>query len=192
VVGFEERQKVSAAAIKQLAETRELLGKAGFDADTFSGGSTGTYNIDSDLPGITELQVGSYVFMDVGYRQIGSKNGDKVYTDFRPSLTVVTTVVSATHPDKVTVDAGIKAFATDVPYPPETKDRPGIQYRRAGDEFGSVTALEGGKLPAIGERLEFLVPHCDPTVNLYDRICAIRNGKVEAVWPIVARREFAG
>src|SRR5207244_13637648 len=114
-----------------------------------------------------------------------------VYTDFRPSLFVVTTVVSATHPDRVTLDAGTKAFATIVPYKPEARDRTGLVYTRAGDEFGALTAEAGGTLPKLGDRLEFIVPHCDPTVNLYDRLYAIRGDRVEAVWPIAARRENA-
>jgi D-serine deaminase-like pyridoxal phosphate-dependent protein len=187
-VGFEKRQQVSRQAMTKAVETRDLLTKAGLDAPIVSGGSTGTYNIDSAIPGVTELQVGSYVFMDVDYRRIGGKSG-AVYTDFKPSLTVVTTVVSATHSDRVSLDAGTKAFATDVPYKPEARDWPGIVYARAGDEFGSLTAESGGNLPRLGDRLEFIVPHCDPTVNLYDRLYAVRGDRVEAVWPISARRE---
>lgn len=187
-VGFEKRQQVSRQAMTKAVETRDLLTKAGLDAPIVSGGSTGTYNIDTAIPGVTELQVGSYVFMDVDYRRIGGKSG-AVYTDFKPSLTVLTTVVSATHSDRVSLDAGTKAFATDVPYKPEARDRPGVVYARAGDEFGSLTAEGGGKLPRLGDRLEFIVPHCDPTVNLYDRLYAVRGDRVEAVWPISARRE---
>ncbi|HYT87474.1 MAG TPA: DSD1 family PLP-dependent enzyme [Gemmataceae bacterium] len=186
--GFENRAKVSRTAMSQAIETRTLLAKAGLDVPMLSGGSTGTYNIDSALRGVTELQVGSYVFMDVEYRRIGGRDA-KVYTDFRPSLTVLTTVVSATHLDRVTVDAGTKAFATDVPDRPEAKGWEGLAYRRAGDEFGTITAAKGAKLPRLGNRLEFLVPHCDPTVNLYDRIYAVRGERVEAIWPIAARRE---
>lgn len=188
-VGFEKRQQVSQQAMTKAVETRDLLNKAGLDAPIVSGGSTGTYNIDSTIPGVTELQVGSYVFMDVDYRRIGGKSG-AVYTDFKPSLTVLTTVVSATHPDRVSLDAGTKAFSTDVPYKPEARDRPGLVYARAGDEFGSLTAEGSGKLPGLGDRLEFIVPHCDPTVNLYDRLYAVRGERVEAVWPIAARREI--
>jgi D-serine deaminase-like pyridoxal phosphate-dependent protein len=188
VSGFARREQVSRAALAPAAETRELLRKEGFDAGIFSGGSTGTYNIDPGL-GLTELQAGSFIFMDANYRAIGSRSGAAVYGDFAPSLTVLTTVVSATHADQVTVDAGIKAFSTDTPEKPEPKGRAGLTYKRTGDEFGAVTAAPGATLPRIGERLEFIVPHCDPTVNLYDRLYALRGEKVEAVWPITARRE---
>jgi D-serine deaminase-like pyridoxal phosphate-dependent protein len=186
--GFANRSKVSRKAMEQAVETRDLMVKAGLEVPILSGGSTGTYNIDSAIESITELQVGSYIFMDVEYRRIGGAKDEALYADFRPSLTVLTTVVSATHADRVTVDAGTKAFATDVPYAPELHTGTGLAYRRAGDEFGIVTAAAGGTLPRIGDRLEFIVPHCDPTVNLYDRIYATRGAKVEAIWPVVARR----
>jgi D-serine deaminase-like pyridoxal phosphate-dependent protein len=183
VVGFEARQKTSREAMAKAVATRELLAKAGFDMAILSGGSTGTYTI----AGVTEVQAGSYVFMDLDYRRIGGRGGADAYTDFAFSLTVLATVVSATHPDRVTVDAGIKALATDVPYTPEVKGRPGLVYNRGGDEFGILTAAGDAELPWLGERVEFYVPHCDPTVNLYSRLHAVRGGVVEAVWPIAAR-----
>jgi D-serine deaminase-like pyridoxal phosphate-dependent protein len=98
-------------------------------------------------------------------------------------------VVSATHADRVTVDAGTKALDTTVPWRPEALHTPGLSYRPAGDEFGAVTAGGGVKLPRLGDQLEFIAPHCDPTTNLHDRIYAMREDRVEAVWPLVARRE---
>ncbi len=189
VVGFEAREKRSREAMAKAVETRELLVKSGLETTILSGGSTGTYNIDSDIRGVTELQVGSYVFMDVEYMAIGSKTGEAVYTDFRSSLTVLTTVVSATHSTHVTVDAGGKAFAASPV--PEAKEWKGLSYRRFGDEFGAVSAAPDAELPRLGDRLEFIVPHCDPTVNLYTRLYAMRGETVEAIWPITARREFA-
>ena len=188
-VGFENRGRVSREAMEKAAETKRLLQKAGFQANILSGGSTGTYNIDSAIDGVTELQVGSYVFMDVDYRRIGGRDGNETYTDFQPSLTVLATVVSATHADRVTVDAGTKAIDTTTSHRPPVKDWPHLLYSRFGDEFGAVTAENGGLLPKLGERLEFFVPHCDPNVNLYDRIYACRGDKVEAIWEIAARRE---
>jgi D-serine deaminase-like pyridoxal phosphate-dependent protein len=189
VTGFEAREKSSRAAMDKALAMRGDLERAGHDASIVSGGSTGTYNIDSTIKGVTELQVGSYVFMDVWYMRIGGKDGNPLYTDFQPSLTVLTTVVSATHPDRVSVDAGIKAFATDATDTPQPKDGSAIHYRKFGDEFGLLTAEADAHLPKIGERLELYVPHCDPTVNLYDRIYALRGETVEGIWPIAARRE---
>lgn len=188
-VGFERREQVSREAMAKAVETRELILKAGLDASILSGGSTGTYNIDSAIRGVTELQVGSYAVMDVDYMRIGGKDGNKVYSDFRPALTVLTTVVSATHPDIVTVDAGVKAFSSSPE--PAAKNHPGLSYRRSGDEFGAISAAAGATLPKLGDRLEWIVPHCDPTVSLYDQMYACRGDKVEAIWPISGRRDFA-
>jgi D-serine deaminase-like pyridoxal phosphate-dependent protein len=190
VVGYEARRTRSIELMSKAVHTRELLKGAGFDAAILSGGSTGTYNIDSALEGMTELQVGSYVFMDLDYRRIGGQSGE-VYTDFRPSLTVLATVVSATHEDRVTIDAGTKALDTTTTHRPEPKDLPGLVYSRGGDEFGILTREGSGELPQIGQRVELFVPHCDPTTNLYDRLYACRGGRVEDIWPIAARRELA-
>ena len=153
-----------------------------------SGGGTGTYNTDPELTGDIELQAGFYLFMDNGYGVIGSWTGDSDYDDFAPSLTVLPTVVSASTRGRVTVDAGIKAFATDSGGEPRSKDREGLNDQFGGDEFGVITAQAGAALPELGDRLEFSVTHCDPTVNQYDRIHAVRADVVEAVWPIIARR----
>ena len=192
-VGFEARERVSREAMGKAAETKMLLDKAGFDAQILSGGSTGTYNIDSAVEGVTELQVGSYVFMDVDYRRIGGRDGNAIYSDFQPSLSILATVISATHAGRVTIDAGTKAVDTTTANLPQGKTFPGLTYSKAGDEFGALTPSEpSGKLPAIGERLELIVPHCDPSVNLYDRLYACRGETVEEIWPIAARREFSG
>jgi D-serine deaminase-like pyridoxal phosphate-dependent protein len=90
----------------------------------------------------------------------------------------------------VTVDAGLKAFA---PSPdPVVKGLEGLSYRRSGDEFGAISGAEGAELPRLGDRLELIVPHCDPTVALYGQIYVMRNNAVEAIWPVEARREFHG
>ena len=104
--------------------------KAGFDAKILSGGSTGTYNIDSAIEGMTELQVGSYVFMDMDYRRIGGRESGPVYTDFQPSLTVLATVVSTTHAERVTVDAGTKAVDTTTAHRPDAKRGPACSTPR--------------------------------------------------------------
>ena len=190
VHGFEAREKASFETMSKAVETFELLKRSGFGVEFLSCGSTGTYNIDGRLPVPVELQCGSYIFMDGSYRAIGGIRGDAEYDDFGPSLTVLTTVVSTTHPGRVSVDAGVKSFSTETTFRPEAKGWPGLRYEYHGDEFGRVLADSPGDLPDIGERLEFYVPHCDPTVNLYDRIYAIRGDVVEDVWEIQARKEF--
>src|SRR5437667_318024 len=107
-------------------------------------------------------------------------------TDFEMALTVVATVVSVPTRDRAMVDAGLKAFSTDKPFPPEPVERPGIEYAFAGDEHGRLTITDPSRAPRLGERIEFFPPHCDPTINLYDRVYAVRGLNVEAVWEIAA------
>jgi 3-hydroxy-D-aspartate aldolase len=186
VVGWEARRQASHAALAPLMDTRQLLESNGLAVDIVSGASTGTYNIDSELPGLTELQAGSYCVMDLDYLRIGGKAAER-FTDFELALTVLATVVSVPTADRGIVDAGLKAFATDRPFGPEAIERPGLRYEWAGDEHGRLVIGETARAPALGERIEFIPPHCDPTMNLYDRLYATRGARVEGVWEISAR-----
>ncbi len=170
--GFEERQRVSKDVFAQVYQLLGTMLRRGLCCDIVTGGSTGTWEIDTQVADLTELQAGSYVVMDMAYRREG--------LDFAHALNVLGTVVSANHEAFVSVDAGFKAFSTDRGYGPEVLGHPGATYRWGGDEFGYV---DGAKL-ALGDRVRFLPPHCDPTVNLYDRIYACRGENVEAVWPV--------
>ena len=89
--------------------------KSGLPTEIFSGGGTGTYNIQHDVPGFTDVQVGSYLFMDMQYLAIGSEDGDPVYKDFRPSLTVLGTMLNNRFPGRLTTDAGAKALTLNTP-----------------------------------------------------------------------------
>jgi D-serine deaminase-like pyridoxal phosphate-dependent protein len=186
VVGWRARREASHAALAPLMATRARLEQAGLPVEIVAGASTGTYDIDSELPGLTELQSGSYCAMDIDYRRIGGRGGDAL-TDFEMALTVVATVVSVPTADRAIVDAGLKAFSTDKPFPPEAVERPGLAYEFAGDEHGRLVIVDPDRAVQLGERIEFFPPHCDPTFNLYDRIHAVRGREVEAVWEIAAR-----
>lgn len=183
VAGFETRRAHSLEALLPALKTVELIRKNGIELEIVSGGSTGTYNIDPLFEGMTELQSGSYVFMDAEYRGIGGRSGT-LYDDFSTALTVLTTVVSRNHKTLATVDAGFKAFATDCQVKPVAKDVTGVSYQFAGDEHGMLELDAPSREIKLGDRLEFIVPHCDPTVNLYDQIHCIRGEKIEAVWSI--------
>ena len=186
VIGWAARREASHKAMAPLMETRTLLEGAGLPVEIVAGGSTGTHDIDAELGGLTELQSGSYCVMDLDYRRIGGRSGPSLI-DFEMALTVIATVVSVPTPDRAVVDAGLKAFSTDKPFPPEPVERPGVEYGFAGDEHGRLTVVDPQRPVRLGERIEFFPPHCDPTVNLYDRVWCVRAGKVEAVWDIAAR-----
>jgi D-serine deaminase-like pyridoxal phosphate-dependent protein len=184
--GFEKRREVSQAAMGQAVETKRLYLSKGLPCPLLTGGSTGTYNIDCEIEGITELQPGSYIFMDVDYNRIGGKDGP-LYQDFRNSLSVITTVVSKPADDMAVVDGGLKAFSTDKPFGPRSRSMPDLVWAWGGDEHGKLS-LGGKPVPVnVGDRLDFVIPHCDPSVNLYDRIFCLRGEAVEAVWAVSAR-----
>ena len=169
----EERMRISQGAFESAVTTRDALSGLGLATEILTGGSTGTWDIDTKLAEVTELQAGSYVLMDLAY--------NKLALPFRRALTVLTTVVSANHDGFVTVDGGFKAFSTDRGYGPEAINLPGSRYRWGGDEFGY---LDTASKLNLGNKIEFIPPHCDPTVNLYDRIYVCQGDGVEAVWPV--------
>ncbi len=184
--GFEARRELSRTVMQTAVETRRMLEADGIPCPLLTGGSTGTYNIDSEIDGVTELQPGSFVFMDLDYSRIGGQEG-AVYRDFQQSLTVLTTVVSKPSDAEAVVDGGLKAFSTDKPFKPEAKGIEGLVFSWGGDEHGKLDVTKASRPVNLGDRIEFVIPHCDPTVNLYDRIYGVRGQQVESSWQIAAR-----
>jgi D-serine deaminase-like pyridoxal phosphate-dependent protein len=192
--GFDARVQASREAMLPAVETRRSVEKAGIECPLLTGSSTGTYNIDCDIEGTTEMQPGSFMFMDIDYNRIGGQDGP-VYRDFRNSLTVLTTVVSKPSDSEAVVDGGLKAFSTDKPFTPDPvrmwKNGPqpfsGASFAWGGDEHGKLNLAKASAPLSVGDRIECIVPHCDPTVNLYDRIYVVRGQQVAAVWPVAAR-----
>lgn len=170
----------SAGALELAASTKETLEHEGIPTPEITGGSTGTYAVDSQLPYVTELQAGSYPLMDVAYARIG-------ISEFGHAMTVMATVVSANQQDRVTVDAGFKAFATDRAFGPDVLGQDGARYQWAGDEFGFVFNEGSGAKLRLGDRVRFIPPHCDPTVNLYDRIYVCSGNEVLETWSVMDR-----
>jgi D-serine deaminase-like pyridoxal phosphate-dependent protein len=186
VIGFAARKERALKGLEANVATREAMKAAGLSTEIFSGGGTGTYSVQHLTPGFTDVQVGSYVFMDMQYLAIGSEDGDPVYRDFATSLTVLATVLNNRFPGRLTTDAGAKALTLNVPRAGVVGE-PGMDYNAGSDEFGVITFKESSKTYQIGDRLELIVPHCDPVVNLYDVIYGTRKDHVEVVWPITAR-----
>ncbi len=186
VNGFDARRAHSVKVMTPVLETFAQLKKRGLPVEILSGGSTGTYNIDSELAGMTELQAGSYVVMDKEYKLVGGKSG-AVYEDFACALTVMGTVISKVYDDHATVDAGIKAFAKDRKFDGDVKGISGVTFSAGSDEHGTLTLASPSREIKLGDRIEFIVPHCDPNVNLYDRMYCVRGENVVDVWRTVGR-----
>jgi 3-hydroxy-D-aspartate aldolase len=183
---FAARKERTLKNIEENARTQQKMKASGLSTEIFSGGGTGTYNMYHEVPGFTDVQVGSYIFMDMQYIVIGNADGQPVYDDFEPSLTVLATVVNNRFPGRLTTDAGAKALTINVPRAGVIGE-PGMDYNAGSDEFGSITFKEARREWKMGDKMELIVPHCDPAVNLYDYIYGIRNDRVESVLSVTAR-----
>jgi D-serine deaminase-like pyridoxal phosphate-dependent protein len=180
-----ERAAASKRAAAHAAEARDILARAGLPCETITGGGTGSFAEDAALGVFTELQPGSYVFMDGDYGRNLDAAG-KPYAPFAQSLFVLTTVLRTPAPDVAYVDAGVKALNLDAGMP-TLHERPDLRFTKASDEQGRVETSSGGRSPELGEQLTIVPSHCDPTVNQYDWMVAVRDGIVEDVWPVDAR-----
>lgn len=180
-----ERRTAIAEAVAAVGATRDLLRRSGLPCDVITGGGTGTYELEASSGVYTEIQPGSYVFMDVDYARNRRADGGP-FADFEQSLFVLATVMSRVSAERAMVDAGLKALSTDSGMP-LVASRPDLTYVRAADEHGRIElATDAGPL-RLGDKLRLVPGHCDPTVNLHDWYIGIRNGVVEAVWPVAAR-----
>lgn len=185
---YADRKAASREALKKAAAVfRQLQGREE-SCTVFSASGTGTARIDLSVTELTELQAGSYALMDAEYLAIESADGSDA-ADYHPALTLLTTVVSGPHGRQVTVDAGLKALYRDGGRPRVlTPDYGRLRYDWFGDEYGKLAAPDRATLlPEPGMVLEMVVSHCDPTVNLFDRLHITRSGKVVDVWPIDLR-----
>jgi len=184
VTPFAERVRLVGIQADRLRTVTAALSSAGVRPAIVSGGGTGSHGIDAATGLFTEIQPGSYLFMDSCYGAISISENDN---PFAPSLFVAATVVSANQPGRVVVNAGWKAFAADSGKPVALRGGPpGATFRFMGDEHGALD-FEGDRGPELGSTIEFLTSHCDPTVNLYGAFHVVRGDEVIDVWPIRAR-----
>ncbi len=170
-----KRDRMATEAMDQAAEALESMRQAGLPASTLSGGGTGTYDITGRHPAVTELQAGSYAFMDAFHAGLTS--------DFEVSLTVAATVV-ARHGDRVILDAGRKSIGVDYVTPPMLgHDYVARFYAEEHAQFDVDGRFEAG----VGDRVQLVSGYAPTTVNLHDVIFAVSGGEVVNVWPVFPR-----
>lgn len=189
VSSYDQRARASRHAMRRAADVFESLRREGFSVEILSGAGTGTYDADLAVPELTELQVGSYVLMDVEYMDIGGPGGRRLGDSLRPSLTLLTSVISANQKGFVTVDAGLKSLYQHggIPRVVSADADKGYSYDWFGDEQGKILFPETSPPPKLGTVLELAVSHCDPTVNLFDHYYVTRDDKLVDVWDIDLR-----
>ncbi|MGH7643241.1 MAG: DSD1 family PLP-dependent enzyme [Candidatus Dormibacteria bacterium] len=176
----DERRRLCHQALAQLITVAESLRSEGHTVEVVTTGGTGTAMFCAEYPGVTEVQPGSFAFMDADYL-------DTKGLGYVSALTVVATVISCPTQQRVIVDAGLKALSDDSG-PAGLVGVPGWIYHEVGDEHGRLTSArpDPPRLP-VGTRVELTPSHVDPTINLHDVIYAHRKGLIEEVWAISAR-----
>lgn len=186
IADFEARRAANAEANHVLAGMIAALRQASLAPDIVSGGGTGSHQLDAQAGLLTEVQPGSYVFMDEAYNpvDIDGRGGP----GFGPALRIAVTVVGHSSTGFAIVDGGSKSFALDGPAPRVLLGQEVVgRVEWCGDEFGRILPNAGdGALP-IGTVVECTVPHCDPTINLHDVLHVVAGDQFVALWPVEAR-----
>ena len=178
---FAARKAEGEKANARLVAVRDALIQAGIPIHIVSAGGTGTYNIAGDFPGITEVQAGSYLFMDSRYLELG--------LGFKPALTVLATVVSRPDPHNAVVDAGKKALTEEFGLPQATL--PGAELIRLSEEHGVLKLAPEAQGLKVNDQVQLIPSHGCTTINLHDRYYGIRQGGHEITWPVAARGCFS-
>ena len=176
-----ERKRLCHQSMNKLVEAAEYLRANGFDIQTVSTGGTGTFEYCAEVKGVTEVQAGSFIFMDLSYTNSGRKG-------FEQALHVLSTVISKPMSNRAVVDAGMKSLSTDSGNAKPHAKHGSFSYRPAGDEHGILEPNNGDKLNVeIGDKILFVPSHIDTTINLHEFYYCMRNEKLESVRRISTR-----
>ncbi len=184
---FAERRALQARCVEIVQGVVDRLRQAGLPPEIVTGGGTGSHAIDATQGVFTEVQAGSYIFMDTNYADTDMRADEA--RPFRPSLFVSTTVIGAAQAGFVVTDAGIKEFGREGKGPPRpARGAPeGARYALIGDDMGRIEfANTNDRLP-VGRAVECLTPHCYATLNLYSVYHCVRGDTLVDIWPIDAR-----
>ncbi len=169
------RRRIIEAAVWRLVQCAEECRAAGLPVEIVSAGGTGTFYVTAHQPGITEIQAGGAIFGDVAARAWG--------VDVEPALFVRTTVTSRPAPDRIVIDAGFKTLPR-WHTAPQPVGLPALQGHKPSAEHGTLTLAQADATLQVGAQLDFQVGYGDETVCLHDALYGIRQGVVEAIWPI--------
>ena len=182
---FNQRKVKIDIAVAMVVDAVASLNAQGLECDIVGGGGTGSYYFEGQSGVYNELQCGSYAFMDADYGRILDNQGKRIdQGEWQNALFLLTSVMSHAKADKAICDAGLKAQSVDSGLP-VVFGRMDVEYIKCSDEHGVIADPDG--VLKIGEKLKLVPGHCDPTCNIHDWYVGVRNGKVEALWPITAR-----
>jgi D-serine deaminase-like pyridoxal phosphate-dependent protein len=183
--GVPERRAAIEAAAQKAYEARAALRAADLPCERITGGGTGTFLYEAASAVYNEIQPGSYVLMDADYARNAA---DPQAPRFEHALAILSTVMSVRSADgneRATLDAGLKAFSTDSG--PAVPTFGGWRPYSVSDEHTVLHKVGDGPTIRLGDKALLVPGHCDPTVALHDWIVAVRDGRVEDIWPVDAR-----
>jgi D-serine deaminase-like pyridoxal phosphate-dependent protein len=172
------RREEIARAIGRLTAAADTVREAGLPVEIVSCGGSGTYLHAAPQPGITEVQAGGATMGDGLYRELGSP--------VEPALTLLATVTSRPVADRIVVDAGRRAIDPSQ-RAPTVRDVDGVQAIRFSAEHGVISLDRPAEWPRVGDRLVLEVNYTDQAVHLHESLFGVRDGMVEAVWPVACR-----
>ena len=163
--------------IQQCLDVKDAIEAEGIPVEVVSSGETFTIDVAATIPGVTEVEGGTYALM--------SHNFDYM-DDLRYAAKILCTVVSAPRPGIVVADVGSRALASPGGVKPFVEDMPYLTAEALHEEH-IVFKCDGGTLPEVGDKLVLISGQQDMLTNRWDQYVAVRDGSVEAVWDITAR-----
>lgn len=181
------RRTSAAVSAEKIFSYVQFLAARGINCPVVTGSGTGTAEFDSASGVFTEIQPGSYIFMDAHY----GANEWAGSAMPRHSLFIVATIMSTAKKDIVVCDVGLKGVAVDSGLPLlKMGGNEELEFLRANDEHGVLKIIDTANAVSrdrLGEKILLIPGHCDPTANLYNQYVCIRNDRVEDIWNIDAR-----
>jgi len=177
----DDKLKYAEDTIKKALDIRKKLSEAGYQTEIFSCASTGTCTADATYEGVTEIQPGSYIYMESAYPL------DEIMIPFKQAIFLLATVCSR-HGDRCVCTAGEKSITFDQGLP-HIVGEPDIKIE-LNEEHCLFDAAGSIKDIKPGDPILLCPSHCCTTVNLHDRVYCVRNGIVEDIWDIDARGRF--
>jgi D-serine deaminase-like pyridoxal phosphate-dependent protein len=177
----EERVQLVHDAMSPMIESRRMIEDAGIEIQAVSGGGTGTFDITSRIDGFDEVQAGSYVFMDAKYGSVDGPGGR-----FEPALFLWSTIISRPTDDRAVADIGLKTASPELGLP-QFLDVDGAELISMSEEHIKVRVEGDARQLRVGDKVRIQPGHVCTTVNLHDTYVVVRNGVVEAIWPVAAR-----
>jgi D-serine deaminase-like pyridoxal phosphate-dependent protein len=158
-------------------DLKDAIEGAGIPVDIVSTGETWTYDIAADLPGVTEVQGGTYALMSASYGYMD---------EFAIAAKILGTIISTPRPSIAIGDVGVQALASPGGVLPSVEGMPGVTVEALHDEH-IVLRTDGTTPLTVGDQFLLHSGQQDILVNRWDQYIAVRKGVVEAVWDIPAR-----